>query len=123
MGRLNLVLQPARKTTTNGVVHCSRQRLTENLNCRTSEKHLEPRRLEMFVVSEGFRDCKALHHEKRNVVDNSRVAGLATLIRRPCLEPFCIGGRDQFITQFEGITQVANILAECAPRRGVTAFQ
>ena len=88
-----------------------------------SEEHFKARGLEMFVVREGFRDRKALHHEKRNVVDNSGVAGLATLIRSPCLQPFFVGGRDQFLPQFECIAQVANILPECAPRRGVTAFQ
>ena len=77
----------------------------------------------MFVVGEGFPDRKPPHYEKRNVVDNSGVTGLATLIRRSCLQPLFVGGRDQLIARFEGIAQVTDILPERAARRGITAFQ
>src|SRR6266446_4181688 len=87
-----LVVPSLGKSFDFAVSRTAHRRLRWRLN---SEQRIEPRRLEMPVVTEDIGDTQSPHHHKRNMIDDPCTSSLTTSEVYPRGFPIAFGGNDQ----------------------------
>lgn len=77
----------------------------------------------MPIIRKRFRDTQPTHDDEGHVIDDSSLARRASCIGIPGIFPIGFGGNDQFLSQFQILSEQIDLIPIRTASRRIAAFE